>query len=94
MFLYDFTDSKREFAVNLDDDRIALATLDVISGDELLTVIYRDGRTRKFDADTNRRFHDFLDASYVLVVDGEWQVDRAGFYARRDSYDDDWARGK
>lgn len=94
MVLYDFTDAGHEVDVDLDAQDIALATLDVISGDEVLTVIYKDGSTRIWDADTNGRFHDFLDLTCVLVVDGRWQVDRKGFYARKDSYDDGWASRK
>ncbi len=94
MILYDFTDGRYEADVDLDNPNIAFATLDVISGDEVLTVIYRNGATRIFDADASGRFHDFLDFSRVLVVNGKWQVDRKRFYARKDSYDDGWAKGK
>lgn len=94
MILYDFTDGKHEVDIDLDDPGIELAMLDVVSGDEVLKVIYRDGLVRRADADTNGRFQDFLDASYILVFEGRWQVDRDGFYARKDSYDDGWSKGK
>ena len=94
MILYDFTDEKHEVDIDLDDPGIAMAVLDIISGDEVLTVIYKSGSVRIEDADTNGRFHDFLDLTCVLVVDGRWQVDRERFYARKDSYDDGWANGK
>ena len=94
MILYDFTDGKCECDIDLDDPSIELAELTVLSGDEVLTVIYKDGTTRIVDADTHERFHDYFDGSYILVVNGKWQVNRDGFFARKDSYDDGWARSK
>lgn len=92
MILYDYTDEAHEFDVDLDDKNIVFAILQVISGDEVLDVVYKDGTSDTFDADTNYRFQDFLDAAYVIVLDGEWKVDREGFLARKNSYDDDWAK--
>lgn len=94
MILYDYKDGRYEADVDLDNPSIELAMLEVISGDEVLTVIYKDGTTRIVDADTNSRFHDYFDGSYILVVNGKWRVDRDGFFARKDSYDDGWAKGK
>lgn len=94
MILYDYRGGRYEADVDLDNPSIELAILNVISGDEVLTVFYEDGTIASFDADTNYRIHDYHDASYVLVSNGRWQVDRDGFYARRHSYDNGWAKGK
>lgn len=88
MKLYDFEGGSQDFDVNLDDDGVTAAILQVVSGDEILDVVYEDGEVRTFDADTHFRTTDFLDATYILVLNGEWQVDRDKFLARKGSYDD------
>ena len=90
--MYDYADEAHEFDVDLDDKNVIVAILQVISGDEVLDVTYKDGTIRTFDADTNYRFQDVLDATYIIVLNGEWKVDREGFLARKNSYDDDWAK--
>ncbi len=88
MKLYDFEGESQDFDVDLDDENVAAAILQVVSGDEILDVVYKDGEVSTFDADTNFRTTDFLDATYILVLNGEWQVDRDKFLARKGSYDD------
>lgn len=91
MILYDYADTPHEFNVDLDDDEIAVARLEVVSGDEILEVIYRDGEIKTFDSCKEYRLMDFHDAMYVLVVDGKWVVDKERFLARKGSYDD-WSK--
>ena len=88
MILYDYSDEPREFDVDLDDEGIAAARLEVVSGGEVLEVIYKDGDIKTFDAGLWTRLVDFHDAMYVLVVDGKWVVDKEGFLSRKGSYDD------
>lgn len=88
MKLYDFEGEPQDFDVDLDDENITAAILQVVTGDEILDVVYKDGEVRTFDADTHFRTTDFLDATYILVLNGEWQVDRDKFLARKGSYDD------
>lgn len=88
MKLYDFEGESQDFDVDLDDENVAAAILQVVSGDEILDVVYKDGEVRTFDADTHFRITDFLDATYILVLNGEWQVNRDKFLARKGSYDD------
>lgn len=88
MKLYDFEGESQDFDVDLDDENVAAAILQVVSGDEILDVVYKDGEVHTFDADTHFRTTDFLDATYILVLNGEWQVDRDKFLARKGSYDD------
>ena len=88
MILYDYADEPHEFDVDLDDEGIAAARLEVVSGGEVLEVIYKDGDIKTFDAGLWTRLVDFHDAMYVLVVDGKWVVDKEGFLSRKGSYDD------
>lgn len=88
MILYDYSDEPHEFDVDLDDDEIAVARLDVVSGDEVLEVIYKNGDISRFDSCYEYRLMDFHDATFILVVDGKWIVDRERFLARKGSYDD------
>ena len=91
MILYDYADEPHEFDVDLDDGRIAVARLEVVSGDEVLEVVYKDGDIKTFDAGLWTRLVDFHDATFILVVDGKWVVDRERFLARKGSYDD-WSK--
>lgn len=91
MILYDYSDEPHEFDVDLDDEGIAVARLEVVSGDEVLEVIYKNGDISRFDSCYGYRLMDFHDAMYVLVVDGKWVVDKERFLARKGSYDD-WSK--
>ena len=88
MILYDYSGEPHEFDVDLDDEGIAVARLEVVSGDEVLEVIYKDGDIKTFDSGLWTRLRDFHDATFILVVDGKWIVDRERFLARKGSYDD------
>lgn len=88
MILYDYSDEPQEFDVDLDDERIVVAKLEVISGDEVLEVIYKDGDIKTFDAGLWTRLVDFHDDMFVLVRGGKWVVDKDRFLARKGSYDD------
>lgn len=88
MILYDYLNTPHEFDVDLDDERIAVARLEVVSGDEVLEVIYKDGDISRFDSCKEYRLMDFHDAMYVLVLVGKWVVDKERFLARKGSYDD------
>ena len=91
MILYDYADEPHEFDVDLDDEGLAVARLEVVSGDEVLEVIYRDGDIKTFDSCYGCRFMDFHDATSVLVVDGKWVVNKERFLARKGSYGD-WCK--
>ena len=88
MILYDYSDEPHEFDVDLDDEGIAVARLEVVSGDEVLEVIYKTGDISRFDSCYGYRFMDFHDATFILVGDGKWVVDKERFLARKGSYDD------
>lgn len=88
MILYDYSDTPHEFDVDLDDDEIVVARLEVVSGDEVLEVIYMDGEIKTFDAGLWTRLVDFHDDTFILVCGGKWVVDKERFLARSGSYDD------
>ena len=88
MILYNYSGEPHEFDVDLDDEGIAVARLEVVSGDEVLEVIYKDGDIKTFDSGLWTRLVDFHDDTFILVVDGKWIVDRERFLARKGSYDD------
>lgn len=77
--------------VKVDMDKVAAINLEVVSGDEILVVVYKDYTIEKFDSSYDRRM-DFSDGSYVvfneersvnLLEDDEW-------LNRKSSYDYDY----
>ena len=86
--LLNYQGKKVKFDVDLESDDVDFAMIRVLSGDELLDVTWRNGREATYDSDTKRsRIHGFIDGGYVIVMDGEWQVDRDKFFSRKTSYD-------
>lgn len=70
---------------NLDD--IAKMEIDVITGDEILTVVYKDYTIRKFDSSRDR-MADFYDDGYEIYDfnKSENLIDDPKFLNRTDSY--------
>ena len=66
--LFDYRNRWKEFEIG-DLDDILVATLDIFSGDETLTVVYKNGKTAFFDS-SDDRITSFEDGSYVVYVDG------------------------
>lgn len=74
--------------VDIDMDKVGAINLDIVTGDEILTVVYKDYTTERFDSSYDRRM-DFNDGGYVvfneaeginLLEDDEW-------LNRKSSYD-------
>lgn len=86
MKLYDYTNGVTEVDVDLEDENIAVSIMEVISGDEVLTLVLKDGTEIILDSDSNERFQDFLDDSYVVTLNGAWQIDKKEFLSRKSSY--------
>lgn len=86
MKLYDYTNGVTEVDVDLEDENIAVSIMEVISGDEVLTLVLKDGTEIILDSDSNERFQDFLDDSYVVTLNGVWQIDKKEFLSRKSSY--------
>ena len=86
MKLLDFKDNAIEVPVNLDDPNIEHAYMFVLSGDEILTVEYKDGGIEGYDTGASTRMTDYFDGAYTIVSCGKWKVDKDVFLARTSSY--------
>lgn len=62
--LLDYKGTKTNVDIG-DLDAIAAMSIDVITGDEILTVVYKDYTVKKFDS-SNTRCMDFYDNSYEV----------------------------
>lgn len=73
----------------LDDKKLEnflVAVYEIVSGDETLTIVYKNGKEDFFDSDTNLRMASFYDQTTYLVSLRELKLmDRLG--VRGDSYD-------
>lgn len=93
MIIYDYAGDARDVDVDLDDDSIIIATMTVLTGDEVLEVVTKDGVFASYDSSVgNPRLHDWFDGKYVLVADGKWVADRERFLARKHGYDYLWPK--
>ena len=89
MKLLSYEGESVEIDVDLDDPSILAAIVSVISGDEVLSVLYRDGSESEYDACYLAgmwRAYDYRDGSYLVVINGKWRVDKEAFLSRKDSY--------
>lgn len=86
--LMDYSDKLFEYEIG-DLNTIDSIQIDVISGDEVGDVIYKDGSYKIFDTANSDRLEDFFDGSYVvydinddinLLNDLEW-VNRKTSYS-------------
>ena len=94
MKLLNYLDESVDVDIDLDDPSILAASVSVLSGDEVLSVLYRDGSESKYDAcelSGMWRASDFHDGSYPVVINGRWYVDKDAFLSRKSSYWRDWA---
>ena len=70
MKILDYAGKVREIDVDLNDANILAAYMKVVTGDEILTVIYEDGSLETFDS-SNNRMTDYFDEEYALKIGGE-----------------------
>jgi len=84
MFLLDYSGAKKNIDINFKD--VDFATIVVVSGDEILDVVFKNGESHSFDSSEDRIF-DFFDGSYVLISKGEWRIDPDKWNLRISSYD-------
>ena len=67
---------------------INLIVINVVSGDEIMDVYYKNGETKTFDSDRHGRCMSFQDARYVLyqpgvinkLKDKQWQEREYQYY--------------
>ena len=87
--LMDYTHTKHKTDINLDElDKIDVISINVVSGDEIATIDYKNGETVSIDVDSlagNKRFHDDYDGTYILYFSGG--INRLDEFERRsDTY--------
>lgn len=84
--LLDYSGKAVEFDIGELSD-IAVITIEVITGDEIAKVVYKDYTTEEFDSGTNR-LADYYDESYEIYrYDSEKNlIDDPKFKERRRSY--------
>lgn len=87
LVLFDYHGGKFHTGVDLENlDNILRIDIDVISGDEVATVTYKDGKKTDFDPSWGSRSTDFFDLGYTIYQsDAINNIDR--WLNRNDSYD-------
>ena len=88
--IMDFKNALTETEIDLDNlEQLSMIKVQVISGDEVVTVYFKDG-TAKFWDSSNCRIYDFLDDEYILYSEykskGENEKMLSGFLSRKNSY--------
>jgi len=88
MFLLNYENRKIDIDFNFNVEDIAVTTINIITGDEILNITTKDGKFYSFDSDIDYlRAMDFFDGSYNIIVDGKWVVDPIRWANRGTSYD-------
>lgn len=74
-------------------EKLKSIQIKVLSGDEIATVKYKDGRTETYDSSIvgGKRSHDEFDDEYILYRDGDDESSVLMWLFRPDSYDKRWA---
>lgn len=62
--LLDYKNEEKVFVIN-DFEEVKVVVFEILSGDGVLTLVYKDGKTRKLDSSDNRLM-DFNDGTWVL----------------------------
>lgn len=83
--LIDWKDEKHPVDIG-DLDNIEEMFIKVVTGDEILHVLYKDGTDKFFDSSEDR-MADFDDGIYPIYVSGLWCIDKDKFINRKTSYD-------
>jgi len=86
MFLLNYENKKIDIDFNFKLEDIAVATINIITGDEILNITTKDGEFYSFDSCDYREV-DFFDGSYTIIADGKWVVDPIRWANRGTSYD-------
>lgn len=83
LIIMDYRDVKYDTGVSLDDlSNIESICIDVITGDEIATVTYKDGHSEEFDSSMTR-MTDFFDGGYTLYSNSINRIEE--FNKRKDS---------
>jgi len=83
--LLDYGNSRKAFNIPEKDD-IYDATIQILSGDEVLKVITKDGQLHVYDA-SNTRIVCFDDGEYIVYSPGVDLFENERWLARKSAYD-------
>ena len=88
--IMDFNNALTETEIDLDNlEQLSMINVQVISGDEVVTVYFKDGTTKIWDS-SNCRFYDFFDDEYILYSEYKSKEENekmlSGFFSRKKSY--------
>lgn len=87
MKIMDFNSKKIETGVDFDNlENIKKIIIRVISGDEVMSVLYKDGTAKDFDSSYTRSW-DFNDGRYILYAPDMFINRIPQFMRRKSSYD-------
>ena len=89
LVIMDYNNDRTDTHIDISSDglkKISVIYIDVVSGDEIATVVFTDGTTRRIDS-SNSRCVGFEDDSYILYgKDSEGEtVDRLDEFNKRTS---------
>lgn len=85
--IMDYNGKKRTIELGPIED-IAVAFIKVLSGDEVLTVVKKDGTYEEYDS-SSCRMMDYFDDEYTVIRNGEFLM-KPGWLDRTDSYWCEW----
>lgn len=86
--IMDYANEKTKTNIDINKlEDILRIDIEVITGDEICTVIYKNGEKDKFDSSKNRMAN-YFDCEYCLYSNEENHIDE--FLKRKNSYDIDW----
>lgn len=87
LILFDFDDKETKTGVDLDDlSEILRIDIQVISGDEIARITYKNGMVEMHDGTTEPRLMDFDDGEYCIYQAGV-KNDIDEWLKRKNSYD-------
>lgn len=84
--LLDYAGNERWKSFDIDVEDVALAWVEVWTGDEELTLVTKTGE-RFFDS-SYCAFNRYFDDCYDVIKNGEWLVDKEVWDRRTTSFDD------
>lgn len=83
--LIDYNNCKHPVDIG-DLDNIKTMAIHVVTGDEILNVLYKDDTEKVFDSSEDR-MRDFDDGAYMVYAFGDWLIDKDKFMNRKTGYD-------
>ena len=89
--IYDYSGKKKEVKIKNFEEVVRLA-IEVVSGDEILHILYKDYSTEEYDSCEFGRLYDFDDDYYIIydITNNTNLLDK--WKKRKDSYDDEWRK--